>query len=335
MHPGMLPKLHRPIASCAAAALAIGLFAAGAHAQTPPTDRAEPAKPAEKAGKSDKADKASRENLEARLEAARDRLEKAASEVGELSAQLGESFANRVEVMGMEPRRAIIGVQLDSANGKDGARVREVSPGGPAAEAGVRAGDVIVAVNGKEVKGEAAREVVRLMRDVEPDGKVKLRVMRDGKPKEFELTARPMVRSFSFRTMPNFEMPDVPEPPEPPEPFEPFNFMPGWRGGMQGMELTTLTPGLGRYFGTEKGVLVVRAPDASTYKLQEGDVILSIDGREPTNGSHATRILRSYRAGEKLTMRIMRDRKAVNMEVTLPDPPRRERRVNFRPEQEA
>jgi predicted metalloprotease with PDZ domain len=320
MHPGMLPKLHRPIASCAAAALAIGLFAAGAHAQTPPTDRAEPAKPAEKAGKSDKADKASRENLEARLEAARDRLEKAASEVGELSAQLGESFANRVEVMGMEPRRAIIGVQLDSANGKDGARVREVSPGGPAAEAGVRAGDVIVAVNGKEVKGEAAREVVRLM--------------RDGKPKEFELTARPMVRSFSFRTMPNFEMPDVPEPPEPPEPFEPFNFMPGWRGGMQGMELTTLTPGLGRYFGTEKGVLVVRAPDTATYKLQEGDVILSIDGREPSNGSHATRILRSYRPGEKLTMRIMRDRKAVNMEVTLPEPQRRERRVNFRPDHE-
>ncbi len=53
------------------------------------------------------------------------------------------------------------------------ARVREVSPGGPAAEAGMHVGDVIVAVNGTELKGgEPARQVVRIMRDVKPDARV-------------------------------------------------------------------------------------------------------------------------------------------------------------------
>jgi S1-C subfamily serine protease len=334
MHPATNSNNPRLLAALAATLL---LGAAGAQAQVPApeVEKNDAAKPAEKARPAEKAApaKAAQDSLEARLEAARERLEQAATEVGELSAQLGENVVNRFAIMNEDRRRAIIGVQLDLASGKDGARVREVSPGGPAAEAGVRAGDVIVAVNGKEVQGESVREVVRLMRDVEPESKVKLRVMRDGKPKDLEVTARRMSRQFGFSTAPGF---DVPEPPEPPEPFRGFDFG-NWRGGLHGVEMTTLTPGLGRYFGTEKGVLVVRAPEQSTYKLQEGDVILSIDGREPSNSSQAMRILRSYAPGEKLNMRLMRDRKALNLEVTLPQPQRPERRVIFRrgAEQEA
>jgi S1-C subfamily serine protease len=39
----------------------------------------------------------------------------------------------------------------------------------------------------------------------------------------------------------------------------------------------------------------------------------------PGSGSQLTRILRSYQPGEKLTLRIMRDRKPLDMEVTLPE----------------
>jgi hypothetical protein len=90
-------------------------------------------------------------------------------------------------------------------------------------------------------------------------------------------------------------------------------------GHFSDMELATLTPQLGRYFGTEEGILVVRAPEGEGLKLEDGDVILSIDGRKPTSGSHATRILRSYQPGEKVSMRVMRQKKAVNLEVTLPE----------------
>jgi hypothetical protein len=85
------------------------------------------------------------------------------------------------------------------------------------------------------------------------------------------------------------------------------------------MELATLTPQLGRYFGSDKGVLVVRAPVDGALKLEDGDVILAIDGREPLNGSHATRILASYQPGEKLTLRIMRLHKTLDVETTLPE----------------
>ena len=71
------------------------------------------------------------------------------------------------------------------------------------------------------------------------------------------------------------------------------------------------------YFGTDKGVLVVRAPTGGAPKLEDGDVILAIDGRQPTSGSHATRILGSYQPGEKITLRILRRHKTLEIEATL------------------
>ena len=83
-------------------------------------------------------------------------------------------------------------------------------------------------------------------------------------------------------------------------------------------EFLELTPGLGRYFGTEEGLLVVHPPKDSNLKLEEGDVILDIDGRVPTNGSHALRILNSYRAGESLKLHIMRQQKRIELAVEMP-----------------
>ena len=88
-------------------------------------------------------------------------------------------------------------------------------------------------------------------------------------------------------------------------------------GPLSNMELATLTPRLGKYFGTEKGVLVIRAPGDGQLKLEDGDVILAIDGREPTSGSHATRILSSYQPGEKINLKIVRERKTVELQATI------------------
>jgi hypothetical protein len=85
------------------------------------------------------------------------------------------------------------------------------------------------------------------------------------------------------------------------------------------MELATLTPQLGRYFGSDKGVLVVRAPADGALKLEDGDVILAIDGRAPESGSHATRILASYQPGEKVTLRVVRMHKTLDVDTKLPE----------------
>jgi predicted metalloprotease with PDZ domain len=258
------------------------------------------------------------EKLEEQLEAARRKLDEAAREVAELSARLSIPYVQEFSTFNNPFGRAIIGVQLDPASGKEGARVLSVSPGGPAAEAGIRAGDVIVAVNGTGVTGEgASRQVVKILRDVKPDDKLNVRVLRDGKTRDFTVTARPGPGVMAFQRAIPPQLPDMPDMPVMPH----FNSLFMVQGPLSNMELATLTPQLGKYFGTDKGVLVVRAPPDGALKLEDGDVILAIDGREPTSGSHATRILGSYQPGEKVTLRIVRQHKTVDLETVVPDEP--------------
>jgi hypothetical protein len=84
-------------------------------------------------------------------------------------------------------------------------------------------------------------------------------------------------------------------------------------------ELVSLTPKLGQYFGTDKGLLVVRAPSDSRLKLEDGDVIVDIDGRTPANPAHAFRILGSYQPGEQLKLNVLRQKKRMTFEVTVPE----------------
>ncbi|MDB6156924.1 MAG: hypothetical protein JWO04_630 [Gammaproteobacteria bacterium] len=259
---------------------------------------------------------AKNKDLDARLAEAQARLEKAAHDVAELSSEIGGPLMDKFMVFNGEgPSRAIIGVQLDSESGKGGARIQEVSPGGPADEAGLHLGDVITAINGTDVKGDSpARQVMHVMHEIAPESKVKVRITREGKSRDFVVTAR---RGATFFGM---QHPNIPLPPIPPGFPEAgvSTFGPVMIHGQLGeMELATLTPQLGRYFGTDKGVLVVRAP--KDFKLEDGDVILAIDGREPSSGSHATRILSSYQSGEKITIKLMRQQKTVNVETTLPE----------------
>ena len=87
------------------------------------------------------------------------------------------------------------------------------------------------------------------------------------------------------------------------------------------MELVTLTPRLGSYFGADHGVLVARAPTRGVLKLQDGDVILSIGGRTPTSSSQAIRILTSYDPGEKINLLILREHHRINVTTTMPEAP--------------
>jgi S1-C subfamily serine protease len=92
-------------------------------------------------------------------------------------------------------------------------------------------------------------------------------------------------------------------------------------GPMGTMELTKLTPQLGRYFGTDRGVLVVRAPAHGVLKLKDGDVILSIGGRTPNSRSQAIRILTSYDPGQKIELLVLREHHRINITATMPGPP--------------
>lgn len=252
--------------------------------------------------------------LRAQMDAARRRMEADAQQLAALSAQVYGPMMQRFEAFGGAPR-VLVGVQLDDSSGNTGARVREVSPGGPAQQAGVRAGDLIVAVNGTDVQGhEPAGRVVQLLHDVKPGDKVDLKVSRDGKTRDLTLTARPDGDEFFIAR----QFPGLP-------PLPRVKALAGWggaplivRGPVADMELARLTPALGRYFGTDAGVLVVHAPPDGGLGLQDGDVILSIGGRKPIDSSHVIRILGSYDPGEKVTLEVMRLHRKMSVAATLP-----------------
>ncbi len=250
--------------------------------------------------------------IETKLEAARAKLEAAANEVAQLSVQMGNPVFERFSTRPVGAPHSVIGAQIDMRNDPAGVRVLDVSPGGAADEAGMRAGDIIVSVNGTEAEGRSRRRVVGIIQGAEANKKLNIKVLRDGKPKDLVVTARamavePAIVADRFALFPGGSA-------ESPV----YSFRELGIPTLSNMQLVTLTPGLGHYFGTDKGVLVVRAPTKSDFQLQDGDVILSIDGRAPTSGAHATRILASYQSGEKVTLNIMRDRKPVNLEAKLP-----------------
>ena len=256
-------------------------------------------------------------DLQNRLDAARERLESAAREVAELSARLATESGHFGPAF--HTPRASLGLQLDPQSEHAGARVLEVSPGGPAADAGVQAGDVITALDGVPLSGaNPATQLLQRMRHVAPASTVKLRVTRAGKAHEFEVRTR---SDYGFAFMP-------PMPPMPPMPAMPA--MPDLHmltrdlrvltRDLGGLELASLTPELGSYFGTSHGVLVLRAPRTERLPVHDGDVILAIDGREPHDGEQAARILRSYRPGEHMELKVMRHGKPLTLATTLPEP---------------
>jgi len=109
-----------------------------------------------------------------------------------LVSQVAESLVRSGKVV-----RGFLGVNVqnltpalaDSFDLKDhrGALVADVSPGSPAAKAGLEAGDVIVGVNGSAVKD--ANAITLAVGAVAPGKKVSLDVIRDGKKETIVATA--------------------------------------------------------------------------------------------------------------------------------------------------
>ena len=318
------------------AAFALSAATRAAQPHAPPAPPATQAAPADATA-----------DTERQLAAARERLETAAHEVAELSSRLGENVSLRFMRRGAQAPRAMLGVQIDSRTGSGGAHVMAVSPGGAAAAAGIEADDVITAIDGADLSKapDPGRALVERMRELKPETPVKLRVAHAGKVREVEVTPRappPGMAGFAG-PMPGMVPPGggvieerriVRRGPDGEPQTQVFQFRgpgPGGREGpgpegpmafqmeareFHGLELATLSPRLGGYFGAKAGVLVVRA-GGSQLKLEDGDVLTAIDGREPTSATHATRILRSYQPGEKVVLKLVRDHKAQQVEVVM------------------
>ena len=213
-----------------------------------------------------------------------------------------------------------------------GAELSGVTPGGPAAEAGLRVGDIITRVDGESIGSTNRRDrpnekLVRIIRKHDAGDTLRVEYRRDGQTRTTNVVVRelgPGGYSFGFGTGDSARVFRIEEPFRSRVHVEPhveietplLRYLPrGWLD----IELVTLNEQLGSYFGTTQGVLVVRAPEEPTLNLRSGDVILSIDGREPSSPSHALRIMRSYEPGETMSIEVMRDRRRQTIAATVPE----------------
>ncbi|MBK6729150.1 MAG: PDZ domain-containing protein, partial [Xanthomonadales bacterium] len=245
-----------------------------------------------------------RANARKELDAARGELRELTRRIAELSMQLGDhgprAFA--FEFAG-EPRRALIGVVLEPD--ENGARIAAVTPGSPAAKAGLKPGDLIVAINGKATgKSRAAVDAVRdNIGALEAGTEVTVRYQREGKTVDAKMVAerREPGDWLGMLDLPPGHAPHAPmhggpgrvqrdiqiimkdgekivrqmQHGEPGPMPEHLRFI---AGGLD-LNLTSLNAELGKYFGASAGVLVLENEGDKLPQLKAGDVIQVIDGQ--------------------------------------------------------
>ncbi len=191
-----------------------------------------------------------------------------------------------------------------------------MTPESAADEAGIRSGDVLLSIDGVQLdwSGDTDPQSKLLARlaEIEPGTRFKVEHRRDGEVLTADVEARPRSEEFDFDF--DFEELQRSLPPGAQAFVERF-IVDRWGD----MELVELTPGLGDYFKTDEGVLVVRAPTDDALGLEDGDVILDIAGRKPTDARHVVRILRSYEPGERLVMTVVRKGRKQQLEADIPE----------------
>lgn len=264
----------------------------------------------------------------------------------------------------LRTNRARLGISLqfdqESAIDADGVLVTDVLDDGPADDAGLREGDVIMSLDGHVLTepidadeerrfdldaSAPAQRLLALVDDFEPGQEVEVEYLRDGRTQTTTITAEDLDTSWGgglpmtwnsddltgqmrdltdrlrgaieLRSPENgiFEFrhdgdtpdrlrvrPDAPE----------IAFFRGPSGGwsfrgQDGLQLTEVNEGLGEYFGTDRGVLVLDVDRRSSLGLEAGDVILRLGDRAVDSPERFRRVLSSYGQDEDILFHIMRD----------------------------
>ncbi len=260
-----------------------------------------------------------------RLEQARDRLEQAAERLSEADLRIDESSIEQaiesamtlVQGIRFGARRAMLGIVIDDEDSGEGVIIGGVSPGGPAEQAGLLSGDVLVSVDGvglrEDGQSSPTKKLLEFMQDIEPGQAISVEYRRDDARSTYvDVVADKLSPRVAFAFGDKDFTFDFGED------FKQLYMLDHFHSRWGDMELVELNPALGAYFGTERGLLVVRAPADDAIALEDGDVIVAIDGREPKNSAHALKILRTYEGGDTLSLSIYRQQSPMQLRIELP-----------------
>ncbi|HEY1241430.1 MAG TPA: Do family serine endopeptidase [Bryobacteraceae bacterium] len=202
--------------------------------------------------------------------------------------------------------RGSIGIRFSSADSEqgrsllksygvtEGAFVQQVAPGGPAEKAGLRAEDVIVAINGKPVK--TSGDLVNTVTTTPIGNTLNVTAMREGKRENFKVVVGDLAQVFpeEFGTGKK-EEPDKSEN----------------TSARFGMSIQNLTDAQRQNFGIkEKGGVQITSVEPDSFAEDIGlaprDILLSIN-RQPVNSyGDVQNIQKNLKPGDAVAVRILR-----------------------------
>ena len=187
-----------------------------------------------------------------------------------------------------------------------GAIVAEVTPGGAALKAGMEPGDVIIQYNGRPVGNND--ELVKMVVATKPGTSVQVKVLRAKQEKTLNVVVDELdleAEQNAGRRTPQRDEPSAPE----------------QQGtGSFGLTLEPVTPQMARRLRLPSGrtgaVVTEVDPDgASAGALAQGDVILSVNGKEVANAVDAARELQKIQVGRLAQLRVWRGDKEIFVPV--------------------
>lgn len=179
-----------------------------------------------------------------------------------------------------------------------GALVVEVENGSPAQKAGIKQGDILIAINGNEVRD--ASSIRLFISEILPGTKVPVRMLRDGKAMTVNVTMGDLSKAQSAEE--KYTVKD--------------------NKFLEGATVSNITPGMRQSLNiaeTVKGVVAVSVQEnspAASMGIRSSDVIVQINGMKIGNLSEFKQALKKmqgrkatisvYRQGMLLTMTLVR-----------------------------
>lgn len=177
-----------------------------------------------------------------------------------------------------------------------GALVAEVSADSPAARAGLKAGDVIVAYAGQPVNDSA--DLPPLVGATKPGANRALTVIRDSKPQEITIT----LGQLPDQNRSELGLNQVPDDGSPRLNIVVADLPAGQQDrGQGGVRVQQVGPGI----AAEAGV-------------QPGDVLLSLNNQSIKDAAHLRRLVRELPTGKQIPLLVQRDRGALYLALEMP-----------------
>jgi len=288
----------------------------------------------------------------AELQRARAELRDAQQQLGELSGRIAElslritrdDIAQALERPAFD--RPVIGVVLQP-HADDGVAVAVVTPKSPAERAGLRGGDQLLAIDGEALRGTDPEQRLSIamerLRELEDGQAVRLDYRRQGKDLQATLSAErlpgltwwrdhaldpdalraqlaPLIAMRGLldieRIAPTAPCADGAADCAPMRIAEAMR----WRS----LRMVAVDAELGRYFKTERGVLVLSGATSPLQGLQSGDVLLSVDTHTVDEPGDVLRALRGVARDAQVPVSLRRDGRTLDLKLqpaALPDFP--------------